>query len=119
MRSSGPLAVVVAAVLERRRANWRDVALVVAARRRSRCVRSGENKERCGGDEVEMRPKSFDKGTRGKSTRVLVGIDDHDEDVVAPMRPQRLSMSRSPQTGGNRARGARASTKVAPAAKTD
>ena len=71
------------------------------------------------GDEAEMRPKSFDKGTRGKSTRVLVGIDDHDEDVVAPMRPQRLSMSRSPQTGGNRARGARASTKVAPAAKTD
>jgi hypothetical protein len=51
VRSSGPLAVVVAAVLERRRANWRDVALVVAARRRSRCVRSGENKERCGGDD--------------------------------------------------------------------
>jgi len=53
------------------------------------------------GDEVELGPRSFDKGL-AKSTRVLVGIDDHDEDVVSRKPPRRLSVSRTHQTRGDR-----------------
>lgn len=58
------------------------------------------------GDEVELRPRSFNEGiAQGNSSRVLVSIDDHDEDVVSPP-PRRLSVSRAP--------GARRRSTVAP-----